>query len=83
MKNSLKQRGDGEGGREEEREGGGREGGGREGGGREGVANWSSHQSEAGNANASGISVVRLNTEEESRSSFKLFRSPASFEKDG
>ena len=78
MKNSLKQRGDGEGGRE-----GGREGGGREGGGREGVANWSSHQSEAGNANASGTSVVRLNTEEESRSSFKLFRSPASFEKDG
>ena len=62
MKNSLKQRGDGEGGRE----------GGRKGGGREGVANWSSHQSEAGNANASGTSVVRLNTEEESRSSFKL-----------
>ena len=73
MKNSLKQRGDGEGGREEEREGGGREG----------VANWRSHQSEAGNANASGSSVVRLNTEEESRSSFKLFRSSASFEKDG
>ena len=67
----------GRGGRE-----GGRKGGGRE-GGREGVANWSSHQSEAGNANASGTSVVRLNTEEESRSSFKLFRSPASFEKDG
>ena len=72
MKNSLKQRGDGEGGRK-----GGR------GGGREGVANWSSHQSEGGNANTSGTSVVRLNTEEESRSSFKLFRSPASFEKDG
>lgn len=52
MKNSLKQRGDGEGGREE----------GREGGGREGIANWSSHQSEAGDANASGTSVVRLNT---------------------
>lgn len=52
MKNSLKQRGDGEGGREEERKGGGREG----------VANWSSHQSEAGNANACGTSLVSLNT---------------------
>lgn len=45
----------------ERRWGGGR--GGREGGGgREGVANWSSHQSEAGDANACGTSLVSLNT---------------------
>lgn len=45
-----------------ERGRGGREGGRKGGGGREGIANWSSHQSEAGDANASGTSVVRLNT---------------------
>lgn len=44
-----------------ERGRGGREGG-RE-GRREGVGNWSSHQSEGGNANASGTRGVRLNTE--------------------